>query len=282
VTATTTPDFTRICAFDLGLRSQVAQRAPTPSGFALRFAEQAFWDLNFLYVERPATDVETLVAEADAALSGLGHRMLVIDEPPAPERLAAELSRRGWTVERHVAMAYGSGTRLPAATTTPRPVDVSEPPYGTRSAAPPPRDGLPHAAEVPPPQLIVPRRVGGREFGFDEATIAAVEVADAAVGGAAAERGFVSRAADGTIAAWARLYTDGVPGQIEDVQTLIAHRRRGHGEAVVRAAMAASRAAGHDLTFLWADAEDFPRRMYQRLGFVVVGRRWRIRRVAVA
>jgi hypothetical protein len=256
VTATTTPDFTRICAFDLGLRSQVAQRAPTPSGFALRFPEQAFWDLNFLYVERPATDVETLVAEADAALSGLGHRMLVVDEPPAPERLAAELSRRGWTVERHVAMAA--------------------------AAAPPPRDGLPHAAEVPPPQLIVPRRVGGREFGFDEATIAAVEVADAAVGGAAAERGFVSRAADGTIAAWARLYTDGVLGQIEDVQTLIAHRRRGHGEAVVRAAMAASRAAGHDLTFLWADAEDFPRRMYQRLGFVVVGRRWRIRRVAVA
>jgi hypothetical protein len=256
VTATTTPDFTRIRAFDLGLRSQVAQRAPTPSGFALRFPEQAFWDLNFLYVERPATDVKTLLAEADAALSGLGHRMLVIDEPPAPERLAAELGRRGWTVERHVAMAA--------------------------AAAPPPRDGLPQAAEVPPAQLLIPRRIGGREFGFDEATIAAVEVADAAVGGAAAERGFVSRAADGTIAAWARLYTDGVLGQIEDVQTLIAHRRRGHGEAVVRAAMAASRAAGHDLTFLWADAEDFPRRMYQRLGFVVVGRRWRIRRVAVA
>jgi hypothetical protein len=262
VTATTTPDFARIRAFDLGLRSRVAQRAPTPSGFALRFAEQAFWDLNFLYVERPAADVETLLAEADAALSGLGHRMLVIDEPPAPELLAADLGRRGWTVERHVAMACRSGTRLPAA--------------------PPPRDGLPGAVEVPPPQLIVPRRIGGREFGFDEATIAAVEVADAAVGGVAAERGFASRAADGTIAAWARLYTDGVLGQIEDVQTLIVHRRQGHGEAVVRAAMAASRTAGHDLTFLWADAEDFPRRMYQRLGFVVVGRRWRIRRVAVA
>src|SRR5690606_21451065 len=105
VTATTTPDFARIRAFDLGLRSRVAQRAPTPSGFALRFAEQAFWDLNFLYVERPAADVETLLAEADAALSGLGHRMLVIDEPPAPELLAADLGRRGWTVERHVAMA---------------------------------------------------------------------------------------------------------------------------------------------------------------------------------
>ena len=257
MTATTTPDFARIRAFDLGLRSRVAQRAPTPSGFALRFPHEAFWDLNFVYVERPATPVDALLAEVDAAMSGLGHRMLVIDEPPAPELLAAELGRRGWTVEVHVAMA---------AAATP----------------PPPRHPLPAAAEVAPHELVVPRRIGGREFGFDEATIAAVEAADATVGAVAAERGFVSRAADGSIAAWARLYTDGVLGQIEDVQTLLAHRRRGHGEAVVRAAMAASRAAGHDLTFLWADADDFPRRLYHRLGFVVVGRRWRIRRVAVA
>jgi hypothetical protein len=256
VTATTTPDFARICAFDLGLRSRVAQRTPTPSGFALRFPQPAFWDLNFLYVERPATDIDALLAEADVALSGLGHRMLVIDEPPAPERLAAELARRGWTVERHIAMAAAA-------------------------AAPPSTRALPAAAEVPPAEVVIPRRIGNREMGFDEATVAAVEVADAAVGAAAAERGFVSRTGDGAIAAWARLYSDGELGQIEDVQTLLAHRRAGHGEAVVRAAMAASRSAGHDLTFLWADADDFPRRMYQRLGFVVVGRRWRIRRVAL-
>jgi ribosomal protein S18 acetylase RimI-like enzyme len=254
VTATTTPEFARIRAFDLGLRSRVAQRAPTPSGFSLRFPHPAFWDLNFVYVERPATPVEVLVAEADAALSGLGHRMLVIDEPPAPERLATELGRAGWTVERHVAMVAAQEAR--------------------------PNDGLPAADEAPPEQLVLPRRIGGREFGFDEATIAAIEAADAAMGTAATERGFVSRAQDGSIAAWARLYTDGALGQIEDVQTLVAHRRRGHGEAVVRAAVAASRAAGHDLTFLWADADDFPRRMYEGLGFAVVGQRWRIRRVA--
>lgn len=255
-TTTPTPDFTRIRAFDLGLRSQVAQRLPTPSGFALRFPQPTLWDLNFLAVERPATPVDALVAECDRALSGLGHRMLVIDEPPAPERLAAELSRRGWTVERHVAM--------------------------TAITPPPPRPGLPVAAEVPPHRLVIPRRIGGRELGFDPVTIGAVEAADAALGRAGAERGVVSRAADGAIAAWARLYTDGVIGQIEDVQTLVAHRRCGHGEAVVRAALAASRAAGHALTFLWADADDAPRRMYERLGFTPAGLRWRIRRAAVA
>lgn len=213
-------------------------------------------------MQRPAGNVDALLAEADAAQSGLGHRMLVIDEPPAPELLAADLARRGWTVERHVAMA---------ATATP--------PLGTRS---PGGGGLPVAIEVPPPQLVIPRRIGSREMGFDEATIAAIEVADAAVGAAAAERGFVSRSAGGAIAAWARLYTDGVLGQIEDVQTLGAHRRAGHGAAVVRAALAASRSAGHRLTFLWADEDDFPRRIYERLGFAAVGRRWRIRRVATA
>ncbi len=254
MTATTTPDFARIRAFDLELRSRVAQRAPTPSGFALRFAQPAFWDLNLLYVERVSTAPDALIAEADKALAGLGHRMLVIDEPPEPQRLGADLSRRGWTVERHVAMACAG------AAPTSRP--------------------LPGAAEVPPEQLVIPRRIGSRELGFDEATVAAIEAADAAVGAAAAQRGFVSRAADGTIASWARLYSGGSLGQIEDVQTLAAHRRAGHAEAVVRAALAASRAAGHDLTFLWADEDDFPRRLYARLGFVVAGRRWRIRRVA--
>jgi hypothetical protein len=82
VTATTKkPDFARIRAFDLGLRSQVAQRAPTPSGFALRFPEPAFWDLNLLYVQRPAAPVDTLVAEADVGGSGGCHSKM--RRPPA-------------------------------------------------------------------------------------------------------------------------------------------------------------------------------------------------------
>lgn len=260
MTATTRTDpaqaWAAVRAFDLALRARVATRVPTRHGFALRFSERDFWDLNFAYVERPAARAAELAADADEALAGLGHRMLVVDEPPDATRLAAELARDGWTVERHIAMVAGP--------------------------LPPGRRPRQAAREVPPPDLVVPRRVAIREDGFDEATLAAIEVADRAVGAAAAERAFASHAADGSVAAIARLYADGVIGQIEDVHTLRRHRGRGHGQAVVLAALAASRAAGHAITFLWADEDDWPRELYRRLGFAVVGRRWRARRTAPA
>jgi GNAT superfamily N-acetyltransferase len=250
------PDpWARIRAFDLELRARVAQRAPTRFGVAFRFPQRAFWDLNFVYVERPATPAAELARDADDALVGLGHRMLVVDEPPDATRLAADLAREGWTVQRHVAMIAGA---VPA----------------DRAAAARP------AREVPPPAVVPPRRRAMRDDGFDEETVAAIEAADSAIARAAAERDFVSPAPDGAIAAIAKLYTDGRTGQLEDVATLREHRRAGHGTAVVLAALDASRRAGHDLTFLWADEDDFPRDMYARLGFRIVGRRWRIRRVA--
>lgn len=255
MTATTRTDpaeaWARVRAFDLALRSRVATRIPTRHGFALRFSRRDFWDLNFAYLERPTAPAAELVADAEPALSGLGHRMLVADEPPDLTRLAADLAREGWTIERHVAMVAG-----------PAPADRA------------PR----HAArEVPPPELVVPRRLAVRED-FDETMLAAIEAADQALARAAAERSFLSCAADGSVAAMARLYTDGAIGQIEDVHTLRAHRGDGHAQAVVLAALAASRAAGHTLTFLWADEDDWPRELYRRLGFEVVGRRWRARR----
>jgi len=240
-------------AFDLALRARVATRAPTPHGCAFRFAEPAFWDLNFVYVERPAAPTADLVADADAALAGLGHRMLIVDEPADVTRLASDLARAGWTIERHVAMLAGP--------------------------VPPDRHARHHVREVPAPDIVLPRRAATREESFDEATIAAIEVADAAVGRAMSERAFASSAPDGTIVSMAKLYTDGAVGQIEDVQTLRAHRGRGHAQAVVLAALEASRRAGHELTFLWADEDDWPRELYRRLGFSVLGRRWRFRRV---
>jgi ribosomal protein S18 acetylase RimI-like enzyme len=245
----------RIRAFDLGLRARVAQRAPTRFGVAFRFPQRGFWDLNFVYVERPATPAADLARDADEALADLGHRMLIVDEPPDATRLAADLAREGWTVQRDVAMAAGP---VPADRATPgRPV-----------------------REVPPPAIVLPRRREMRDEGYDEATVAAIEAADVALAHAAGERDFASLASDGAIVAFAKLYTDGRTGQIEDVATLREHRRTGHGQAVVLAALNASRRSGHDLTFLWADEDDFPSALYASLGFRTVGRRWRMRRVA--
>jgi predicted N-acetyltransferase YhbS len=58
------------------------------------------------------------------------------------------------------------------------------------------------------------------------------------------------------------------------VNTLEEHRGRGVGRAVVLAAAAAARASGADLVFLDADADDWPRLLYGRLGFDPVGEAW--------
>ena len=51
------------------------------------------------------------------------------------------------------------------------------------------------------------------------------------------------------------------------------YRGRGLGKAVTARAAAESVAAGHDLTFLVADADDWPKELYRRLGFRDTGGR---------
>jgi len=78
--------------------------------------------------------------------------------------------------------------------------------------------------------------------------------------------------ADRRLVAHTELYSyDGV-GQVENVMTLEAYRGRGLARALVLHAASESRAAGNDLTFLVADADDWPQRLYERLGFETVGR----------
>jgi predicted GNAT family acetyltransferase len=62
---------------------------------------------------------------------------------------------------------------------------------------------------------------------------------------------------------------DGV-GQVESVYTAIGHRGHGLASAVVRAAIAAAHERGDDLVMIMADAEDWPQRLYERLGFETV------------
>src|SRR5262249_44713523 len=63
---------------------------------------------------------------------------------------------------------------------------------------------------------------------------------------------------------------DGV-GQVETVGTRPDARGRGLASAVVLAAVEASKRAGHELTFIVADPEDWPWKLYERLGFERVG-----------
>jgi ribosomal protein S18 acetylase RimI-like enzyme len=73
------------------------------------------------------------------------------------------------------------------------------------------------------------------------------------------------------VVSYADLYLRGSDAQIEDVGTLPEHRGRGYASAVVVAAAEAARRAGADLVFLFADAEDWPKELYRRLGFDELG-----------
>ena len=73
------------------------------------------------------------------------------------------------------------------------------------------------------------------------------------------------------VAAWCHVRSRGGVAQIEDVNTLPAFRGRGHGRAIVQRALDEARAT-HDLVYLEALEDDWPRELYAKLGFVEIDR----------
>ncbi|MCO1656844.1 GNAT family N-acetyltransferase [Pseudonocardia sp. S2-4] len=78
------------------------------------------------------------------------------------------------------------------------------------------------------------------------------------------------------------LKIDGGTALIDAVATDPAHRRRGHGDALLRTARALAAAAGCDLLVLQAEADGWPRQWYARRGFTEVTRSWEATRVLPA
>jgi uncharacterized protein (DUF952 family)/GNAT superfamily N-acetyltransferase len=79
---------------------------------------------------------------------------------------------------------------------------------------------------------------------------------------------------DGVPLAGTELRIDGATAAVEAVMTDPAARGRGYATALVVSAIARARAVGCDVVLLVADADDWPRTWYERLGFVDVGGRW--------
>lgn len=79
-------------------------------------------------------------------------------------------------------------------------------------------------------------------------------------------RFFVARI-DGEPAGLCELYVDGEDAQVENVGTLVAFRNRGVARSVVLAACEAARSAGATRIFILADDDDWPKHLYERLGF---------------
>lgn len=74
---------------------------------------------------------------------------------------------------------------------------------------------------------------------------------------------------DGRVVAWCRVYDDGTLAEIDGVGVLPAARGRGLGRALMEGVLA--RIPDERTVFLIAERDDWPRRLYDRLGFDVVG-----------
>ncbi len=249
----------RIRDFELGLDGDAAERVVERDWGALYLSPSIplVWDANWVLIERTGMSAEEIAALADEAIGGAGmeHRSVFLRDHGEAARLAVDFEALGWNVERDVAMEW---RRPPDRGSETEVEEVGEARInGLRRELI--RDGLPvvgsHTAQTVDQLLEWDRRLAG----------------------AGGDRWFLARA-EGEPAACCRLLArDGI-GQVEDVGTLPAARERGLGRAVTLAAAEASVADGNELTYLGALADDWPRLMYERLGFDEVGESYIFRR----
>jgi ribosomal protein S18 acetylase RimI-like enzyme len=197
-------------------------------------------DSNFLLVEREAAPEQ--VAEEAARLR---RRMVVFRDTDQGERAAPWFREHGWLVRRHLLMAQ---LREPERSADLARVEQVE------------------EHELRPARLRV---VEGEPWAKPE-IMAQLFAGKHRIAERVLVRYFAVRA-NGAVASYSDLYSDGAEAQVEDVGTLPEHRGRGYATAVVLAAIEAARRDGAEFVFLVADLDDWPKELYRRLGFDELG-----------
>jgi GNAT superfamily N-acetyltransferase len=197
-------------------------------------------DGNYLWVDR-AAEPEELVAEA----ARLERRLIFVPDPAIGDALAPWFREQGWRIDRHVVMAQ---LREPE-----RQADLSL------------------VREVSEPELREARkRVLANEPWASPEVLDQIFAAKALIGEHVRTRFFAAEL-EGEVASYTDLYLDGAEAQVEDVGTVPERRNQGLASAVVLRAIAEARKAGAEFVFLVADACDWPKELYGRLGFDEVG-----------
>lgn len=257
VSLTAMSEMAETWAFESAILDRCAERRETFEwGTALFRLDMArVHDQNLLRLERgfDSVSAEELAREADRLQrpAGLSHRKVVVPHEAVGERLSPGFAELSWRRARHVVMVHRGEA----------PAQPSHPVIEVEAAA-----------------LHGPRvRAFEEDLGKGAAgqVAAALELASSVV---QSSRSFAVEAG-GAPVSWCVLYQEGGIGQVEDVVTDPAYRRRGYAKAVVAAATRCSLESGDRLTFLVADDDDWPKEMYARLGFEPIGRRYEFTRL---
>jgi GNAT superfamily N-acetyltransferase len=197
-------------------------------------------DGNYLWVELEAQP-EELVAEA----ARLERRLIFVPDPELGDSLLPWFTEQGWRTDQHVVMAQ---LREPE-----READLSL------------------VREVSEPELREARkRVLANEPWASPEVLEQIFAAKALIGERVRTR-FFAVELDGEVVSYSDLYQDGADAQVEDVGTVPEHRNEGRATAVVLAAIAEARQAGAEFVCLVADAHDWPKVLYGKLGFDEIG-----------
>jgi ribosomal protein S18 acetylase RimI-like enzyme len=208
------------------------------------------WDLNWILIEREGMAAAEVIAVADEALADFDHRAVAIWGEADETRLAQEFEDLpDWEVETTIYMLWRGDNGRPATS------EARETPFAS--------------CEELRRELIYAGLSEEEAGGDREATTEQLLEMDRRFAAASGDRWFVAPPEE-PASACCLLSGNGI-GQVETVGTLAAARGRGLAQATVLAAAEASREAGHRLTFLSADADDWPRLMYEKLGFETCG-----------
>jgi len=214
------------------------------------------WVLNRLIVTREpdgerTLEAEALAAEASRVVAGKGERhvRITVHDDALGARLATGFTALGWSAERDLVMV---DSRLRVADGAAAPVTVA-----SRADA----------------DRMMARIRADHPYGDSPDAVEQLAAYDRRCWDAFDGRLFVAPADQPAAAAELRRL-DGI-GEIAMVETIRSGRRSGLGTAVVLAALAASRGADK-MTFLQADADDWPKDWYERLGFETIGAVWEL------
>jgi ribosomal protein S18 acetylase RimI-like enzyme len=239
----------RIEAFLRDIEDRAAQRIQPVRGGVALFDDRIpnIWMANQLRLDA-AADLTAAEVDGEAdrvqGSASLKHRRVTVTDAAAGYRLAPGLRARGWETERQVIMVRRNPPALPIDTRSVRELN----------------DGSWKAF----------RRRTAQSDSMDPSTAAQMERAIETLIGTVGLRTF-GATVDGMIVSACDLFSDGATAQIEAVVTLEEYRNRGLASAVVMAAVHEALSMDHDLIFLVADADDWPRALYKKLGFEEIG-----------
>jgi GNAT superfamily N-acetyltransferase len=207
----------------------------------------AVWSINHVRVALPL-GFESLVELADEQLAASRYLQIALENQDTGPALEEMFRAAGWKTDRELLMFLAAAPDREADTSIvveageDEVVDLMTRWYGEDELGPGAVDQL-------------------AEFSRREAR-------------ACADRLLGVRSSDGQLVAISKLRGDGSTAQVEDVYTTPEARGRGFGRAVVTRAVELAGEAGHDLTFIIADDNDWPKDLYARLGFRPIGRLW--------